>query len=138
MSIPAHQSEAEGRALLHYVLGEPPEDALVDRYSAALQSYGLLNSRKLPSIFVQLPFLVRFVEPVFKPSCLFLADLDAKLTVATAVAEASTQGAREFCSEQDSSAIATIRSLCWLGILEAVLFPVRLVINLVCGLWSRT
>jgi nucleoside-diphosphate-sugar epimerase len=77
---------AEGRALLRFVLSARPGSALLRRYARAVAQGGPLP---LSPLLRTAPALLRFVEPFGHRSA-----LSQRLALATALAEASPDGAR--------------------------------------------
>jgi hypothetical protein len=77
---------AEGRALLTYVLREPPGRALLARYARVI---GVDGPLKLPGIVRRLPRLLRIIEAFAQGS-----PLARRLEFALALGEASPEGER--------------------------------------------
>lgn len=127
---------SEANALLTYVLGEEPEADLVERWLAATTALGVSTAPLLRDIFVRFPMLIGLIDPLFDTAGP-ARELKLKLSIATAVAEASRQGARTFYSVIDHSYVGAIIALARLGVLEALAFPIRFLCTLVGRLWSR-
>lgn len=137
MSNTSTQFRREGYALLHYVLGHPPKDDLVNRWEAGARAIGLSDAADLRGVFLRYPTLIRMIDPVFGTGSISAARLTAKLSVAAAIAEASPAGARILCEMTDQSVLASVARLCWLGIIELVVLPLRLFFTIGSSLWAR-
>jgi NADH dehydrogenase len=85
---------SESRALLAYVLGEPPGGELVRRQVRAVQALRAARPLALPGWAIGRPWLLRLFDDSARPG--EATELAWRLDCATALAEASPQGARRF------------------------------------------
>lgn len=113
----------EGNTLLRYVLGKKPSRSLLIRYVRAIQLrnhdciiYGL------PALVVVLPVLVRFIEPLYKDH-----PLAKRLAIATALAEASLDGAQTYLADVNSNKTTQLIRLGISLSTEVFVLPFRLI-----------
>jgi nucleoside-diphosphate-sugar epimerase len=109
---------AQCRTMLRYILRREPGGALIRRCARAAASTGPDGAMRLAGILHRMPFLLRFIEPLGGESL-----LAQRLAVATALAEASPEGA---IALQRRHRIARLSALCCDGIVELLAMPVRL------------
>jgi nucleoside-diphosphate-sugar epimerase len=109
---------AEGRAMLRYVLRSEPGGALVRRYARAISVSGPRGAMRLARVVQRMPWLLRLLEPFYGRSM-----LAHRLKVATALAEASPEGARAL---QHGGRARRLAELACDGLLELLVAPARL------------
>jgi nucleoside-diphosphate-sugar epimerase len=112
---------AEGRALLSYVLRQPPGGALVRRYARAVLSDRVPceGALRLPSLLRHVPSLLRFIEPLRGRT-----PFARRLRLATSLAEASPEGEQALMGQGRRARLA---ALAFDLVLEGLALPSRLV-----------
>lgn len=114
----------EGRALLSYVLRAKPGNGLVRRYARAIVLKGPAGAMRLGRLLLRVPVLLRWLEPFGGRSLLAY-----RLKIATALAEASPEGARAL---RRGGRRWRLAGLAFDGLIELLATPVRL---LATALW---
>ena len=86
----------EAYSFLHYLLDETPPLSLVKTYIKAVKCISSGDPLHLPPLFYKFPFLLGFINPSTNKNKQFAKEFSVRLDFATAIAEASTLGARKF------------------------------------------
>ena len=125
--------------MLYYIIGKPPSRFLIRRYVYALRAQGKAKPIALPGAVVLCPSLMRLLEPIGSPRTGLASDFQGRLKLASVLAECSTEGVSAFCNTGQDSRSLVVTSLFWNLIVEAAVFPVRLI----CSrrwryLWTQT
>lgn len=117
----------EGRGLITYLLGEPAPAALMRRYARAVESVRDGLPAGVPEILLDWPSCLSVLDSRALLRSAGAEELDLRLDAATALAEASTAGARRFLMIGDSAGAAgTVVSLGGVALSEGFWRLVRL------------
>jgi len=118
----------EGRTLLRYVLGRPPEPALVRRYVRAVMA----SAEPGEDLFLSpVPpyFFMRFYEPFGQPRSRRQEARIRRLYIASVLAETTPRGAGRFVAFEDRTKISVWAALLLLGLAELLAAPFRLLVT---------
>lgn len=116
---------AEGMALTGAVLGRHPGIGSLRRYARGVADFDGGTPIALPPLAARLPLVVAACEPVGRPE----SRLARRLALATRVVEATPEGAALTHPAGGRGAIATLARLAAIGLREALLMPLRLVLG---------
>jgi len=86
----------EGKALLRYLLKESPSHTLLRRYVRAIEHLRGGTSLRMASLFVRLPVLLALLDGKASRTRAWGKEFNWRLDAASALAEATPQGARRF------------------------------------------
>ena len=108
---------AEGRALLHYVLGAPPTPMLMRRYATSIAASGE-GARAMSGLYRKIPVLLRLAEPLSDRG-----KLSQRLRLAATLVETSPEGEAMLAAGSRAGRLAMLTA--WL-VRDIAALPFRL------------
>ena len=116
---------AEGRLLVGSILGTPPGRGAISRYVIGVERFQDGIPLAVPAVVRFFPILIRAFEPVGSNGSRFAQ----RLALAMRVAEATPRGAALMHPHVGSGPIRALVRLAAVGLTEALLLPLRLVLG---------
>ncbi|MGJ8564279.1 MAG: hypothetical protein ACSHXY_12105 [Alphaproteobacteria bacterium] len=116
------------RALLRYVVGENPDERVLDRYVLALVKTGHSSDLSLPNFFKTFPSFIVFLE-LTKPKSKAQIARNEAIRIACFMAETDPAYVGKYCNAEGSK-FGALFKLFWRLALEAFLLPVRMIFSM--------